>query len=107
MNAASNEASSSNDVNVNININMLINGHRNGDTSTNVNGNTNANNTETEAETENDFPCDTTRNNEPDQEYDADGESSDPLALDAMIPRERANPSSPEPEADSGYEEGN
>lgn len=103
MNAASsateNEASSSNDVNVNININININGHRNGDTSTSVNGNANG--------TETDFPCDSTRNNDPDQEYDADGESSDPLALDAMIPRERANPSSPEPEADSGYEEGN
>lgn len=101
MNAASNEASSSNDVNVNININININGHRNGNTSINVNG------TGTDTETDTDFPCDNTRNNEPDQEYDADGESSDPLALDTIIPNERANPSSPEPEADSGYEEGN
>ena len=105
MNTASNEASSSNDVNVNININININGylngHLNGDTSTNVNG------TETETKTDTDFPCDNTCNNEPDQEYDADGESSGPLALDVTIPRERANPSSPEPEDDSGYEEGN
>lgn len=53
----------------------------------------------------NEIPCDSSRTRAPDHEYDADGESSDPLAIDAMIPvRECANPSSPEPEADSGYE---
>lgn len=100
MNATSNEASSFNDVNVNINININNNCHHNGSgNATDVNG--------TETKNDNDFPCDSTRNNESDQEYDADGESSDPLALDAMIPRERANVSPPELEADSGYEEGN
>jgi len=106
MRAASNEASSSNDVNVNININININGNGKGSSNaTNVNGDVNG--TGTENDNDNDFPCDSTRTNEPDQEYDADGESSGPLALDAMIPHERANPSSPESEVDSGYEEGN